>query len=102
MKKIGKSSNCATAVAQIPWGHNIALMVKLDVLEKRIWYAQQAFENDWSRSMMLTWIESDLYERQGKTITNFKKTLPSPQSDLAVQMMKDPYNLAFVELDKKY
>jgi len=55
-----RDENWATAVAQIPWGHNIALMEKLDGLEKRIWYAQQAIENGWSRSMMLTWIKSDL------------------------------------------
>lgn len=91
-----------TAVSLIPWGHNIILMQKIQDKEKRFWYAQQIIENGWSRSMMSTWIESDLYGRQGKAITNFKKTLPSPQSDLAVQMMKDPYNLAFVELDKDY
>ena len=91
-----------TAVSLIPWGHNIILMQKVHDKEKRFWYAQQVVENGWSRSMMSMWIESDLYARQGKAITNFKKTLPSPQSDLAVQMMKDPYNLAFVELDKDY
>jgi predicted nuclease of restriction endonuclease-like (RecB) superfamily len=91
-----------TAVSLIPWGHNIILMQKIQDQERRFWYAQQIIENGWSRSMMSTWIESDLYGRQGKAITNFQKTLPSPQSDLAVQMMKDPYNLAFVELDKDY
>ncbi|MBX9744755.1 MAG: PDDEXK nuclease domain-containing protein [Chlamydiales bacterium] len=90
------------AVSLIPWGHNILLMQKVPEKEKRLWYAQQAVENGWSRSMMSSWIESDLFSRQGKAITNFKKTLPSPDSDLAVQMMKDPYNLAFVELDKSY
>ena len=91
-----------TAVSLIPWGHNVILMQKVQEIDKRLWYAQQVIENGWSRSMMSTWIKSDLYGRQGKAITNFKKTLPSPQSDLAVQMMKDPYNLAFVELDKDY
>jgi len=91
-----------TAVSLIPWGHNILLMQKVQEEKKRLWYAQQAVENGWSRSMMLMWVESNLYERQGKAITNFKKTLPSSESDLAVQMMKDPYNLAFVTLDKNY
>lgn len=91
-----------TAVSLIPWGHNVILMQKVQEIDKRLWYAQQVIENGWSRSMMSTWIKSDLYGRQGKAITNFKKTLPSPQSDLAIQMMKDPYNLAFVELDKDY
>ncbi|HNA61619.1 MAG TPA: PDDEXK nuclease domain-containing protein [Rhabdochlamydiaceae bacterium] len=91
-----------TAVSLIPWGHNILLMQKVQEPEKRLWYAQQTVENGWSRSMMVSWIKSDLYNRQGKAITNFKKTIPSPQSDLAVQMMKDPYNLSFVELEKDY
>jgi predicted nuclease of restriction endonuclease-like (RecB) superfamily len=67
-------SNCATAVAQILWGHNIVLMEKIDNLEKRIWYAQQTIEHGWSRTMLM-WIESDLYSRQGKAITNFKATV---------------------------
>ncbi len=91
-----------TAVSLIPWGHNIILMQKVADREKSFWYANEAIEHGWSRSVMSMWIESDLYGRQGKAITNFQKTLPSPQSDLAVQMMKDPYNLAFIELDKDY
>lgn len=91
-----------TAVSSIPWGHNIILMQKLCDREQRFWYAQQTLENGWSRSMLSTWVESNLYSRQGKAITNFQATLPTPQSDLAAQMMKDPYNLAFVELEKDY
>ncbi len=93
---------CETAVSQIPWGHNILLMQKLEEREQRLWYAKQSIENGWSRSMLALWIESDLYSRQGKAITNFKETLPEPQSDLAIQMMKDPYNLAFLSLEKDY
>jgi predicted nuclease of restriction endonuclease-like (RecB) superfamily len=91
-----------TAVSLIPWGHNIILMQKLQNKEQRLWYACQTLENGWSRNMLSMWIDSDLYNRQGKAITNFQVTLPKPQSDLAVQMMKDPYNLAFIELEKDY
>ncbi|MBI5346648.1 MAG: DUF1016 family protein [Chlamydiae bacterium] len=91
-----------TAVSLIPWGHNVIIMQKLQNKEKRLWYAQQSVGNGWSRSTLSTWIESDLYSRQGRAITNFKETLPKPHSDLAIQMMKDPYNLAFVELEKNY
>ena len=94
--------NWATAVAQIPWGHNIALMEKVDSPEKRLWYADQALEHGWSRTMLVMWIESDLYSRQGNAVTNFKDTLPKPQSDLAIQMMKDPYNFSFLTLDKDH
>lgn len=96
------SENHATAVAQIPWGHNIALLEKIEGLEKRLWYAQQTLENGWSRSILITWIDSSLYERQGKAVTNFKKTLPSPLSDLAEQTLKDPYNFSFLSLDKMH
>jgi predicted nuclease of restriction endonuclease-like (RecB) superfamily len=96
------SENWATAVAQIPWGHNIVLLEKVDTCPKRLWYAQQTLENGWSRKVLATWIESDLYSRQGRAINNFKKTLPEPQSDLAEQTLKDPYNFSFLALDKKY
>jgi predicted nuclease of restriction endonuclease-like (RecB) superfamily len=94
--------NWATAVAQIPWGHNIILMQKVEALDARLWYAAQTIENGWSRSMLTTWIETDLYGRQGKAIHNFQSTLPQPQSDLAEQVLKDPYNFSFLALDKKY
>lgn len=94
--------NWATAVAQIPWGHNIILMQKVESLEARLWYAKQTIENGWSRSMLTTWIETDLYARQGKAIHNFRNTLPEPQSDLAEQVLKDPYNFSFLALDNKY
>jgi len=77
-------------------------MQKVEGLEARLWYAEQPIENGWSRSMLTTWIETDLYGRQGKTIHNFQSTLPEPQSDLAEQVLKDPYNFSFLALDKKY
>ena len=88
-----------TAVAQIPWGHNIILIQKVKNHSERLWYATQAIDHGWSRTMLLNWIESDLYSRQGKAITNFKKTLPKPQSDLAEQTLKDPYNFSFLTLE---
>jgi predicted nuclease of restriction endonuclease-like (RecB) superfamily len=80
------------AVAEIPWGHNVTLLEKLNNTAQRLWYAQQATANGWSRSMLEHWIESDLYSRQGKAITNFKAALPRPQSDLANEIVRDPYN----------
>lgn len=93
--------NCATAVAQIPWGHNIVLMEKLADSDQRLWYAQQTLENNWSRASLTLWIESDLYSRQGKSINNFKVTLPEYDSDLAEQTLKDPYNFDFLTLNTK-
>lgn len=93
--------NCATAVAQIPWGHNIALMERVISSDQRFWYAQKTLENNWSRASLVLWIESDLYSRQGKSINNFKATLPEYDSDLAEQTMKDPYNFDFLTIDAK-
>jgi len=96
-----KDVNVATAVATLPWGHNIALLEKLQGNDQRFWYMQQAIENGWSRASLVMWIESDLYSRQGKAITNFKATLAEPYSDLAEQTLKDPYNFDFLTIDKK-
>lgn len=86
------------AVAEIPWGHNVILLEKLKSSAQRIWYARQTSANGWSRSMLDHWIESGLYARQGKAVTNFKQVLPSPQSDLADEIVRDPYNFDFLTL----
>lgn len=89
-------------VAKLPWGHNVTLIEKLSNNDQRLWYADQAIEHGWSRPILKLWIESDLYSRQGKAITNFKDTIPSVDSDLAEQTLKDPYNFSFLSLDKKH
>lgn len=86
------------AVAEIPWGHNVVLMEKLKDVSERLWYAAQAVAHGWSRAVLVHQIESKLYKRQGKAVTNFHATLPPPQSDLARQIVKDPYNFDFLTL----
>jgi predicted nuclease of restriction endonuclease-like (RecB) superfamily len=88
-------------VGQIPWGHNVALLAKVKDPQEREWYARQALQNGWSRNVLVLQIESDLYRRKGKAITNFDRTLPAPQSDLAQQLLKDPYNFDFLTLDSE-
>lgn len=87
-------------VGQLPWGHNVTLLDKVRSKEKRNWYADQAIVNGWSRDILSMQIESCLYERQSNKnkITNFKQTLPPYQSDLAEQMLKDPYKLDFLTI----
>ena len=75
----------------IPWGHHVMIMQKCKDIGAAIFYISQTVENNWSRSALEWQIESNLYERQGKAITNFSQTLPAPQSDLAQQLTKDPY-----------
>lgn len=85
-------------VAQIPWGHNIVLIEKIENMDIRTWYAEKICENGWSRSVLIHQIETHLYERQvvTKKITNFENKLPSPQSELAAQTIKDPYVFDFI------
>jgi predicted nuclease of restriction endonuclease-like (RecB) superfamily len=86
------------AVSQLPWGHNLQLLAKLDAPEERLWYAQQSTEHGWSRAVLTHQLESRLYHRQGKAITNFRQTLPAAQSELAQQLLKDPYTFDFLGL----
>jgi predicted nuclease of restriction endonuclease-like (RecB) superfamily len=88
-------------VAQIPWGHNVRILDYVKTPEEREWYIRQTVENGWSRNVLVLQIESGLYHRQGKAITNFSRTLPSPQSDLAEQTIKNPYNFDFLTLEKE-
>lgn len=87
-------------VAQLPWGHNVRLLDLVKTRDERLWYARAAIEHGWSRNVLVIQIEAGLYQRQGKAITNFTKTLPAPQSDLAQQLLKDPYNFDFLTLSK--
>jgi predicted nuclease of restriction endonuclease-like (RecB) superfamily len=86
------------ALAQITWYHNLALLEKVKRPDERLWYARKTLENGWSRNVLVHWIESGLYERQGKASTNFERTLPKPQSDLARETLKDPYKFEFLSL----
>lgn len=87
---------------QIPWGHNILIVSKSDNIDQALFYVQNTIKNGWSRSVLTHQIESGLYDREGKALTNFSQTLPQPQSDLAQQIIKDPYNFDFLTLTKNY
>ena len=84
--------------AQIPWGQNIVLLDKVTDDSIRRWYIEKTLENGWSRNVLTHQIESDLYARQvlANKVSNFENRLTSPQSELAVQTMKDPYVFDFI------
>ena len=86
------------ALGQVTWYHNVALLEKLKSNEERLWYARQTVEHGWSRNVLVHQIESGLYRRMGGAITNFDRALPPPQSDLANQLLKDPYHLDFLNV----
>lgn len=90
------------AVAQIPWGHTVVLLDKFLDDTVRNWYINKTIENGWSRNVLIHQIESGLYERQAlaEKISNFETRLASPQSELAVQTMKDPYIFDFIPFNE--
>lgn len=85
-------------VAQLPWGHNVRILEMVKAPEQREWYIRQAVESGWTRNVLVHQIESDLHQRKGQAVTNFQRTLPAPQSELAQELLKDPYNFDFLTL----
>jgi predicted nuclease of restriction endonuclease-like (RecB) superfamily len=95
-------STLLRAITQIPWAHNVILIQMVKDLDTRLWYARKAFEHGWSRDVLSLQIQGRVHERQGKAITNFQRTLPPPQSDLAAQLLKDPYLFDFLTLERPF
>jgi predicted nuclease of restriction endonuclease-like (RecB) superfamily len=94
----GSDASVQQLVGQIPWGHHLVLLSKIDKFDQRAFYLRQAIAHGWSRAVLTVQIESRLYARQGKAVSNFERTLPKPQSDLAQQTIKDPYLFDFLTL----
>lgn len=86
-------------VAQLPWAHNVVLMQAVKDEASRFWYMEQALAHGWSRNILKLQVESNLYQRQGRAISNFTQRLPAPQSDLVQQALKDPYIFDFLTLE---
>lgn len=87
---------------QIPWGHNREIITKLKSQNEALFYVAKTIENNWSRNVLTHQIEAELFQREGKAITNFETNLPAYQSDLAKQILKDPYNFDFLTINEKY
>lgn len=87
---------------QLPWSHIKILLDKVSEHQKALFYIQKTIENGWGRDVLALQIKSDLFARQGKAISNFKNTLPVPQSDLAQQTIKDPYTFDFLTMTQPY
>ena len=95
----------SSLIFSIPWGHHKLIIDrcgKEENLDKAIFYVRQTVQNNWSRAMLLNFLDTDLYERQGKAITNFKATLPPETSELAQELTKDPYSFDFLTLTTGY
>lgn len=82
----------------LPWGHHVRVLDKVKNVDERIWYIRAAHEHGWSRAILEHQMETDLFHRQGQALTNFARTMPSSDSDIAQQILKDPYNFDFITL----
>lgn len=85
----------------VPWGHHRYIIDKCSDVNQAMFYLKKTVENNWSRDILLSQIKQNLYTRQGKAITNFEWTLPQPQSDLARETLKNPYNFDFLNLGEE-
>ena len=99
---IENTKQVVSQILQIPWGHNVAIIQKCKNMQEALYYVQNTIKNGISRSVLIHQIETNLYARDGKAITNFEATLPPLQSDLAKEITKDPYSFDFLSLTKGY
>jgi predicted nuclease of restriction endonuclease-like (RecB) superfamily len=89
-------------ISQIPWGHNRVIVAKCNTIKEALFYVTQTIKHNWSREVLLNQIDGNLWQRQGKAITNFHQTLPAAQSDLAHELVKDPYAFDFLNLSDEH
>jgi len=89
-------------IFQIPWFHHVQIFTKCKSVNEALFYVRKTIENGWSRAVLMNFMETDLFSAQGKALTNFSRLLPEPQSDLANQILKDPYNFDFLTLTENY
>jgi len=102
LKSQKNENTLAFLVKQIPWGHNREIITKCKDLNQAVFYVIKTIQNSWSRAVLLHQIELNLFDRQGKAINNFDISLPKPHSDLAKQMLKDPYCFDFIEQQEPF
>jgi predicted nuclease of restriction endonuclease-like (RecB) superfamily len=103
--KLAKGADAAALqelALRLPWKHNILLFEKVKDPTARLWYMRQAIQNGWSRAVLLVMIDNQAHDRQGKAVANFADHLPPPQSDLAIQALKDPYIFDFLTLEEPF
>ena len=108
ISKSNHGTACSTFVQipsemlKVPWGHHLRIISKCDSIEEALYYVNQTATHGWSRSILVHQIESDLFSREGSATSNFASTLPPTQSDLAQQVLKDPYLFDFLTLTKEH
>jgi len=99
---ISDEKELLSLITRVPWGHNILIVSKSANIDEAYFYILETINNGWSRNVLKHQIESNLFGREGKAISNFETTLPKLQSDLAQQTLKDPYIFDFLTITKDY
>lgn len=99
---IGIFPQLVEELSLVPWGHHRYILDKCKTNRKALFFIRKTIENNWSRSVLLNFLDTDLYERQGKSINNFKFALPQANTDLANDLTKDPYCFNFLMIEDKY
>ena len=89
-------------IFQIPWRHQVEIFTKCKSVHEALFYVVKTIDNGWSRSVLMNFLEADLYSAQGKSLNNFSRLLPEEQSELAREIIKDPYNFDFLSLSENY
>lgn len=100
--EIKKMPQLVAELFSIPWGHHRYIIDKCKSVDKALFFVRKTHENNWSRDVLLNFISTDLYEREGKAINNFELALPDTNKDLAKQITKDPYNFDFLSISNEY
>lgn len=89
-------------LTKIPWGHNLVIISKCKDMDEALFYIGKSIDNGYSRAVLVHQIESDLFARSAKAVTNFEHKLPAVQSNLAKESLKDPYCFDFLTLSERY
>lgn len=87
---------------QVPWGQHIDIISRCESLDEALFYIRNVVDNGWSRPELNVHIDAKLFQAQGSAVTNFERTLPVPQSQLAKEILKDPYNFGFLSMKQRY
>lgn len=101
MYSVQQPAGLSTALFQVPWGHHVLILNKIKDVSEALFYLQQIVEHNWSRAILTLQIEQNVFQRQGRGISNFKDALPEQQAIMAQQILKDPYNFGFLTLESK-
>ena len=102
LHQVGGELALPPMLGAVPWRHHVEIMSRSKSLDEAIFYITQTIENGWSRAMLINFMKTNLFHKKGKAPNNFSTVLPDPQSDLASQILKDPYNFDFLMLTKNY